>query len=348
MLDLALHQIQESANIMLAFKKLNRIPDNLTLFVINSKGQMVGTLTDGDIRRGFIRGLQLTDRVSDFLTSDFHYLNDNDLTPAEIKGIKNKGVKLLPVLNKNSEIIRVIDFNKIKTILPLDAVLMAGGRGERLRPLTENIPKPLLKIGNKTIIEHLMEHLCFYGIRFYHIAIRYLGEQIENYLGDGTNKGINIQYIRETQEMGTMGSVSSIRSFNNDHILVMNADLFTNIDLEDFYQAFLDQKADIAVATTPYTVDMPYAVMNLEDDKITGLKEKPSFTYHSNAGIYLIKKELFKLIPVDKFFNATDFIHSALEKGFEVIRFPIIGYWIDIGRPEDYQKVQEIAKHIGH
>ena len=126
----------------------------------------------------------------------------------------------------------------------------------------------------------------------------------------------------------------------------MNADLFTNIDLEDFYQDFMDQDADLSIATVPYTVDVPYAVLNLNENHVKGFREKPTYTNHSNAGIYLIKRELLKTIPVQKSYNATDFIQALIDSGKKVVRFPIIGYWIDIGKPEDFQKVQEIAKHI--
>jgi dTDP-glucose pyrophosphorylase len=340
------HLINEKAEIKLAFEKLNHVPKNLTLFVINSENRMVGTLTDGDIRRGFLRGLQLSDLVENFMITNFRYLNDSKISPDEIKIIKDLGIKLLPVLDSTGCIIRVVDLNKTTTILPLDAVLMAGGRGERLRPLTDNIPKPLLKIGNKPIIEHVLNHLTLFGIRNYHIAIRYLGEQIEEYLGNGAERDIKIEYLREDRIRGTIGPVSSIKSFSNESVLVMNADLFTNIDLEEFYRVFNGTNADMAIATVPYTVDIPYAVMSFDKLNITGLKEKPSYTYHSNAGIYIINKKLFKLIPGEEFFNATDFIQKVIENGMKVIRFPITGFWFDIGKPEDYYKVQDIASHI--
>ena len=255
-------------------------------------------------------------------------------------------MKLLPVLDSEQKIQRVIDFGKVKTILPVDAVLMAGGRGERLRPLTDSTPKPLLKIGAKPIIEHNIDRLMENGIQHYYITIRYLGEQIEAFFGNGFSKNISIQYVKEDNPLGTMGSVSLIKDFKHQHILVMNSDLFTNIDFEDFYQEFIDEDADMAVATVPYVVDVPYAVLNLTENQITSFKEKPTFTYYSNAGIYLIKRELLNNVPVEKNYNATDFIQALIDAGKKVVRYPIVGYWIDIGKPEDYQKVLEISKHL--
>ena len=294
MIDLKKHLVNASDNIKEALRRLDELADfeTLTLFVTDNKGTMVGSLTDGDIRRGFLRGLDLSCPVQDFMNTPFHYLNDNGMDPVKIKEIKRKGVRLLPVLNKDGKITRVIDFKSVKTVLPVDAVLMAGGRGERLRPLTDTIPKPLLKVGNKTIIDYNIDHLRKFGIRNYYLTIRYLGELIEQHLGNGNDRDINIHYVKETTPLGTFGSVGIISDFNSDVVLVMNSDLFTNIDLEDFYQDFIQQEADMSIATVPYTVDVPYAVLNLKDKLVEGLSEKPTYTYHSNAGIYLIKREM--------------------------------------------------------
>ncbi|HSV87889.1 MAG TPA: nucleotidyltransferase family protein [Bacteroidales bacterium] len=346
MIDINKHLIDASANILEAFKKLNEVPQSLTLFVVNKSGVLQGTLTDGDIRRGFLKGLELSDAVEKFMAPKFHFLNDGEVAPALIGEIKAKGIRLLPVLDKGGKIKSVIDFKKVQTLLPVDAVLMAGGRGERLRPLTDTTPKPLLKVGEKPIIDHNLEHLAKFGIKTIYLTLRYLGEMIETHCGDGSLKDINIRYVYETEPLGTIGSVSLIKGYVHDHVLVMNADLFTNIDLEDFYQSFIEQNADMAVATVPYSIDVPYAVLNLNEDRVEGFHEKPTYTYHSNAGIYLIRRELLKTIPMLESYNATDFIQALITAGKKVIRFPIIGYWIDIGKPEDFQKVQEIAKHL--
>lgn len=346
MIDLSKHIIKENSNIKEAFQKLNEVPASLTLFVTNANGKMIGTLTDGDIRRGFIKGLELSDTVETFMSYPFHYLNDEEVGPQRLGEIKKKGIRLLPVLDKEGEIKRVIDFSKVRTILPVDAVLMAGGRGERLRPLTDTLPKPLLKVGSKPIIEHNIDHLKEFGIRTFKITLRYLGHLIENYFGNGREKDISIQYVTEKEPLGTFGALSLISEYYHEHILVMNSDLFTNIDLEDFYKDFIDQNADLSIASIPYVVDIPYAVFNLDDDRVKGFKEKPTYTYYSNAGIYLVKRKLLDRIPAQTRYDATDFIQALIDEGKKVIRYPILGYWIDIGKPEDYQKVQEIAKHI--
>jgi len=145
---------------------------------------------------------------------------------------------------------------------------MAGGRGERLRPLTDTVPKPLLKIDNKPILEHNIDRLIDFGMDDFHIAVKYLGEQIENYFGNGSNKSININYIRETAPMGTIGAISLIEGFSSEHVLIINSDVLTNIDYEDFYRNFIEEDASMAVASIPYKVNMPFAVLETSGNRI--------------------------------------------------------------------------------
>jgi NDP-sugar pyrophosphorylase family protein len=217
---------------------------------------------------------------------------------------------------------------------------MAGGRGERLKPLTNFTPKPLLKVGNKAIMEHNLDRLAMYGIDDFWISVKYLGEQIESYFGRGIEKNINIQYIREDEPLGTIGAVSKIENFEHDFILVTNSDLLTNVDYELFFLEFLKKEADMAVLTIPYQVNVPYAVLETHDGKIKSFKEKPTYTYYSNGGIYLLKKEVLKYIPKHTFFNATDLMEELMKNNFKVISFPFSGYWLDIGKHEDFDKAQ--------
>jgi dTDP-glucose pyrophosphorylase len=344
MIDFSKQLLDVNSAVLDAFKKLNDIPGNLTLFIVDKNQKLVGTLTDGDIRRGFLTGLQLKDKVSSFMTKKFHFIRNADLTQSQIREIKNKGIRLLPVVNDKNQIIRIVDFSKVKTILPLDVVFMAGGRGERLRPLTDKVPKPMLKIGEKPILEINLEHTSKFGIRNYFICVKYLHEIIEEYFGSGEQKWGNLKYILEDEPLGTIGAITKIKEFKHDDILLMNADLFTDIDIDIFYENFKRENADMSIASIPYRVDVPYAVFDIEKDQIKGFKEKPTYTYYSNAGIYLFKKDIIKYIPDNKFFNATDLIEVLVNKKLKVTRFPILGYWIDIGKPEDFNKVQEMMK----
>ncbi|MFA4853069.1 MAG: sugar phosphate nucleotidyltransferase, partial [Bacteroidales bacterium] len=260
MKDFTKHLISDKLSALEALKQLNQLSDNLTLFVLDDTGKMVGTLTDGDIRRGFIKGNKLEDSVKSFMAKSFCFFTKDNINIQYIKEIRDAQIKLVPLIDDKGRIIRIFDFAKRKTILPVDAVLMAGGRGERLRPLTDNTPKPMLKIGNKPIIEHNIDNLKLHGIDNYFITVNYLAEQIIDYFGNGEKKEINLQCIKEKKPLGTIGSVSLIRDFHNDTILIMNSDLFTNINYEDFYLNFINENADMSVASIPYNVSVPYAI----------------------------------------------------------------------------------------
>lgn len=339
------HIINQSETILKAFELLNHVPETLTLFAVNDAGIMVGTLTDGDVRRGFLAGKTLNSKVRDFIKTDFKALSKT-MDPKEILSIKKQGIRLLPVLNDDGTIKKVIDLHRTKTILPVDAVIMAGGKGERLRPLTNNTPKPMLPLGDKPIIEHNIDRLIAYGIRNIYISVNYLAEQIIDYFGDGSSKGINIRYLHEEYFLGTIGSVSMVSEFANPYVLVMNSDLFTDIDFEDLYLNQVRNEADLSVASIPYTVNIPFGIMIRENGQVIGVKEKPSNTHYANAGVYLMKTELSKRIPKETYYNATDLIEDCIKSEGKVIDNPITGYWIDIGRHEEYKKAKEIVKHI--
>lgn len=325
---------------------INQISDGvLCLFVLDNNERLVGTLTDGDIRRALIRGVHLEDPIVTAMERNFQFIFLDDVTPSQIRTYRSNGIKLLPCLDENGLIKKIYDLVAKESVLPIDAVLMAGGKGERLRPLTDNTPKPLLMVGDKTIIDHNVDRLIQYGVEHINVTVNYLAEQIESHF-EKERDGINISCVREKKYLGTMGSVKFIKTFYHDTVLVMNSDLFTNVDFEDFYTHHVENEADISVAAIPYSVSVPYGILESDERIIRGLREKPTYNYYANGGIYLIKRKLFDLIPDDMFFDATDFIELLIDKKYKVVRFPLIGYWIDIGKPEDYKKVQELVKHI--
>lgn len=338
--------INESLNVGEALLSLNRLSnDILTLFVVDAQGRMVGSLTDGDIRRSLINGITLDAPVSTAMNRNFHYLEYGNISVDEIKRLKSKKIVLLPYLDCNKHILEIYNLQKHKSILPIDAVLMAGGKGLRLRPLTEKVPKPLLKVGDKPIIDYNIDRLLEYGIDRISVTVNYLKEQIESYIAE-SRADSNIQCIREPQYLGTIGSVRFVEHFYHDTVLVMNSDLFTNINYEDFFSHFIEHQADMSVAAVPYSVSIPYGIFDLDGRKIKGIKEKPTFNYYANAGIYLIKRELLELIPPNAFFDATDFLNLLISKEYKVIRYPITGYWLDIGKFEDFDKAQELVNHL--
>lgn len=345
--NVTLHTIHETESVREALKRLDAIAPDSILFVTNSDLMLLGSLTDGDLRRGFIRGLDFSSNLMDFVQSSPSFIVENDYDLTIIDSYRENGFKVLPILNNNRVITDVLVFSKFKTLIPADAVLMAGGEGKRLRPLTNNTPKPLLKVGDKPIIEYNIDRLINYGIKNISLSVNYLAEQLQNYFKDGAEKGINIKYVTEKKPLGTIGSILLVEKFNYDDIIVMNSDLLTNIDFSDFFKSYKENNADMAVAATSYHVDVPYAVLEVNEGiEVKSLKEKPRYTYYSNAGIYILKKKLLNMIPVDEFFDITDLMEKVISMNLKLITYPINGYWLDIGKHEDFNKAQEDIKHI--
>ena len=340
--------ICKGETLLSALKQMNQLvlPDPLVLFVVDKEERMVGTITDGDSRRALIAGVSVDDTIDRVMHKNFNSLTEGvDYDVLHIRQLKDKKMKLVPVLNEGRHIVDIINLEKYKTRLPVDAVLMAGGKGERLRPLTENTPKPLLQIGDKAIIDHNVDRLINYGIQHISVTVNYLKEQIEEHYKSPRNN-VQIQTVREPQFLGTIGSIKLVPKFYNDTILVMNSDLFTNIDYEDFFLHFQQYDAEMSVAAIPYNVSIPYGILDLDGRNIQGLLEKPKYTYYANAGIYLIKRSALDEIPDNTFFNATDLIGKLISEGKKVIRYPLNGTWIDIGNPQEYQKANDLVKHL--
>lgn len=340
------HLIEVHEPLDLALKRINELAPEGVLFVVNSSNRLLGSLTDGDIRRGLMNGKPLSNPIKDFMEPEPKMLIKSTYSLRNIINLRRNDFKTIPVVNADHVVINVINFRTQKSYLPVDAVIMAGGLGSRLSPLTDSVPKPLLKVGGKPIIDYNIDRLISYGIDDFHVSVRYLGEQIENHIQERSLTNVNIQFIWEKEALGTLGAVSLIDSFRNDYILITNSDILTTLDYEDFFLDFIERDADLSVATIPHDVNIPYAVLETEGDKVLTFKEKPKYTYFCNGGIYLIKKDIVKSIPTETFYNATDLMEKLLENNMKVISYPIRGYWLDIGKPDDFSKANKDISHL--
>jgi dTDP-glucose pyrophosphorylase len=340
------HLINHTSTVKEALAKLDQLAADAILFVVDEEQKLIGSLTDGDVRRGLLKDLSINQKVVDFIQPNPKYIIKSIYNVSDLDKFRKANLKVIPVLNNTHQVINVINFRFLKSYLPIDAIIMAGGKGTRLKPLTDNTPKPLLKVAEKPIIEHNIDRLISYGIDDLWISINYLGNQLKDYFGNGEKKGIQIKYVTEDKPLGTAGAVSKIRDFQHHTVLITNSDILTNLDYEDFYQDFINSDADLSVVTIPYEVLIPYAVLETEKERVKSFKEKPTYTYYSNGGIYLIKKELLGLIPENEFFNATDLMEELIKQGRKVNSYPLRGYWLDIGKHEDFKKAQEDFKHI--
>ena len=334
------HLILNTKTIKDALELLNAVGIDRTLFSVNERNKLEGSISDGDIRRGLLNGITLNSLASEVSNKSPKFLIKDCLKIKEIKDLKNKNYDVIPVLNDDKEIIDIISFKSLKSFLPMDVVVMAGGLGSRLKPLTDKVPKPLLKIGNKAVIDHNIDRMKSYGVKNFWISINYLGDKIKAHFVIKSDTKIKIEFIEEAKPLGTIGAVGKINNFINDNVLITNSDILTNLDYESFFEDFIKNDADMSVVTIPYDVNIPYAVIETDNDIVLSFKEKPKYTYYSNGGIYLVKKSVLKNIPKNKLFNATDLMNVVLEKKLKLISFPITNYWLDIGSHEDFKKAK--------
>lgn len=335
------HILYIHENVRDALAKLNLLKTNTILIVVDEQECLIGSLTDGDLRRGFINGLNFESAISEFLQPNPLYVFEHEVLKTDFNTLRLRNFMVVPIVDKSLKVVRILTLSNIQSVLPADVFIMAGGRGQRLMPLTANTPKPMLHVGDKPILEHNIDRLIKFGINNIYLSVNYLAEQIQNYFGDGSDKGVNIKYVREDKPLGTLGAVKMVKDLQHDYVMVMNSDLLTDIDFNGFFKAFIRSGADMAVATTMYEVNVPYGVMEIgSGNRVSALREKPCYTYYSNAGIYIIKKELLSLVPHNEFYNVTDLMESLIEEGKKLVSFPILGYWLDIGKHEDFEKAQ--------
>lgn len=340
------HLINSTCSVKEALIRLNQLSLDAVLFIVDSNQRLLGSLTDGDVRRGLIRGLDMQSPLLNFANPNPKSILKDNYDIHKIVEYRQKRFDVIPVVDSEGRVINVINFRIQKSYLPIDAVIMAGGKGTRLRPLTDNKPKPMLPVGGKPILEYSVERLRYFGVHNIWITIHYLGAQIEQYFGDGKSHHMHIQYVKESEPLGTIGAVRLIDRFFHDYILVINSDLLTTVDYEAFFIDFLDKGADMAVVTIPYEVKVPYAVIETSNRHIVSFREKPTYTFYSNGGIYLLKREIIDLIPKNVPYNATDLMECLLRENGKLISFAHHDYWLDIGRPEDYEKANDDVKQF--
>ncbi len=343
-INISEYTIPQNVTVLDALHKLNNLSGRtMTLFALDDRQRVTGTLTDGDIRRALIDGHSLQSPVADVMHTAFVAFQDGQPDIADIREIRQRKITLVPHLNADGTIRRIYDFSVFHSLLPLDAVLMAGGRGERLRPLTLDTPKPLLPVGGRCIIDYNIEALARNGITDISVTVNYLAEKIEQHF-ERPVAGIKVKCVKEPCRLGTIGSLTLVEPGKNPTVLLMNSDLLTNINYEAMYMTHIENDADMTAAVIPYVVSVPYAIFRTNGNSIQGLEEKPTYNYYANAGIYMINRRCLEIIPRNTYYDATDFIEALIEQGGRVRQYVIDGTWIDIGSPDDYRAAQELMK----
>ncbi|MDE6134678.1 MAG: NTP transferase domain-containing protein, partial [Muribaculaceae bacterium] len=342
------HLISSSNTVLEALARLNGLPGNaMTLFVTDGDGCVCGSLTDGDVRRALLGGLSLESPCGLAARRSFRRVVAGQADVAALRDLRALGITLVPVLDHKGRLLNILDLSARRTYLPLRAVLMAGGLGERLRPATLTTPKPLLQIEGKAIIDYNIEALAACGISDISVTTRYLAEKIEEHFAEPV-AGVRVRCVREDIPLGTIGAVALTGVAGNDgDTLVMNSDLLTTISFEEMYLRHKTMEADITVAVVPYSVSVPYAILNLspdDPDTVAAIEEKPSYSYYANGGIYMIRNELLRTLSPGVRTDATDFIAEAIARGRRVTYYTINGTWIDVGSPMDFRQAGELIR----
>ncbi|MGM0502720.1 MAG: nucleotidyltransferase family protein [Bacillota bacterium] len=313
--------------------------------VVNKNNKLLGTVTDGDIRRGILNNMDFETSVEKIMNEDYVALYNNS-SIEEIKRTfqNNRMIHQIPLLDPQG---RVADLVVVDDIFETEikdnyVVLMAGGLGTRLRPLTEDTPKPMLKVGNKPILEIIINQFKEYGYQNILISINYKSEKIEKYFGDGSEFGVNIDYIREEKRLGTVGALKLAEDkLNGEPFFLMNGDILTKVNFNSFMSFHKNNGFDLTLATRRHKYQLPYGVVDIDGIEVNKLEEKPTYYHFINAGIYCLNPEMIKYIPENEFFDITDLINIVLEDNRKVGSFPIREYWIDIGQKEDYYQANE-------
>ena len=310
--------------------------------VVDEQDKFLGLIADGDIRRALLKGYTLENSIENIYCSTPVTAKSSDSKDKIIqKAIKNQ-VYQIPILDEENYLVDIVNLSSLLSISTKRnrVILMAGGLGTRLRPLTEDTPKPMLKVGNKPILETIIRNFANHGFVNITISLNYKGDIIKEYFKDGSELGVNIDYIEENTRLGTAGALSLLKEKPNEPFFVMNADLLTDVNFSHLLDFHSYANANATMCVREYDYQIPYGVVETNEDNITSIVEKPIKKFFVNAGIYILSPNIFEFIPKDEFFDMPTLFNILIEKQKKVLSFPIHEYWLDIGRMSDFEQAQ--------
>lgn len=336
------HSIREAASC------LDRSARGIVL-VVDEENTLLNTITDGDIRRAMLAGVNLASPITVLLQrkEDSPYRTPVTATADTDRAVllqmmQERKVRQIPLLDEKGRVVDLVTLPELlpDEVLPIEAVIMAGGYGTRLMPLTKEMPKPMLPIGDRPLMQVMIEQLRQAGIRRVNVMTHYQQDKIADYFGDGKAFGVELSYVAEDRPLGTAGGLGLMK-VSSEPILVVNGDILTRVDFRAMLAYHREQKADITVAVRQYDVQLPYGVLECEGNQVRKVREKPLLNFFVNAGMYLIEPSIHRYIPNEQSFDMTDLIQRLLDDGRLVVSFPILEYWLDIGQHQDYEQAQK-------
>ena len=334
--------------ILEALKIIDTVSLQIAL-VVDADGKLLGTVTDGDVRRGLLRGLSLTDPVAAVMFSSPRTLGTGKTDAEILQYMRARSLRHLPVLDEAG---RVVDLKLLNDVVDLDrrknlVVIMAGGPGTRLRPLTVDCPKPLLSVGGRPILETIITSFRTQGFYRFVLSVNYKADMIEEYFGDGSRHGVQIGYVHEKERMGTAGALSLLPERPEKSFVVMNGDVLTGVDFRQLLAFHEEHDSPATMCVQEYRVQIPYGVVEHEGNRLVSIVEKPQHKFHINAGIYILEPSVLDCIPRDCCFDMPSLFAAILGKGMQPCTFPLREYWMDIGRMDDYEQAQlDFGKHF--
>jgi dTDP-glucose pyrophosphorylase/CBS domain-containing protein len=341
--------IRTDSSIRQAIDCIERSTAKIVL-VVDAERRLLDTITDGDIRRAILADTNLDADVSDLRGRKGSNSRYQQAITASIETeksvllslMKQNDIRHIPLVDEKQSVVGLVTLRELiaDDTLPMQAVVMAGGSGTRLRPLTENLPKPMVPVGGRPMLERIIEQLRDAGVSRVMVTTHYKGELISNHFGDGQRFGVNISYMEEDKPMGTAGGLSQLEP-SDDPILVINGDILTRVDFRAMLDFHVEHKAEMSVAVRRHETQIPYGVIETEDERITQVLEKPIVNHFINAGIYLLNPAVFKLIPENDSYDMPELINRLINDGRTVISFPVREYWLDIGQHKDYMRAEE-------
>lgn len=322
-------------------RRINDTAKQIAL-VVSADGKLMGTITDGDIRRGLLRGLGLDAPASEVMKQNPIVAGPNLGQETLVRYMREGRVKQLPIVSDDGTLLGLELLDDMMRAARTDnwVVIMAGGLGTRLRPITEEIPKPLVEVGGRPILETIIERIQGQGFGKVFVAVNYLAEQVKAHFGDGSKFGVEITYLEEQTRMGTAGALTLLPHRPVNPFLVMNADLVTDIDFRRLLNFHMDQAADATMCVREYKFQVPYGVVETKGNRITQLTEKPTHSYFVNSGIYALDPNVLDMVPQGHFYDMTTLFDDLMARGGHGVVFPVHEYWIDVGRFDDLEKAR--------
>jgi len=326
-------------------KKALEIIDNGAVkiaIVVDKNYKLLGTITDGDIRRAILKGKSLDENIEDVYNKNPLTVSIDENKENIINLCTSRKIYQVPVVDKEGKVVKVILLDELlkPKEYPNKVILMVGGLGTRLRPLTETTPKPMLNVGGKPILQTIIERFRDYGFKNIILCVNYKADIIKEYFGNGSKFGVNIDYVIEHKRMGTAGALSLLKEKPKEPFFVMNGDILTSINFEHMLEYHLEHNSSATMAVREYDFQVPFGVVKMENNEIKAIEEKPVYKFFVSAGIYMLNPECIDYIPKNEFYDMPTLFEDLINNNKKTFSFPIREYWLDIGRIEEYEKAQ--------